>query len=379
MAVDTELLSALLDAFSRHRAAAFEAPHARWGRFLEGLLRVPVQRRRREGPVSPRRLVDPADWPRFEARTLAWLCDPEGEHHLETRGLAVVLGLVGVALGEPVGRVRISVDDIGVGVAVGGRGWVLGVQSAVGGLSESGSAGYGVEGVLVVPRQALARELSVLATEAAPESRWLLAGWAQSLKLPRTASEEADPMATIDTFSPDVNFLLDHWREYQELLAVRGRLEAEFASLRERVFAAVSARWRPEDGWVATLDEDWILLRRASWPVPAEEWLAFVVVMTDMEALLTDGRDGWFAALSMPTDGDFDDDAFTALLRSRLDPQRFGELLGTRWPGYALARQLPRVLPGPSMITEVERLAVAEFERLVALTPMVDEVLRDLR
>jgi hypothetical protein len=179
-------------------------------------------------------------------------------------------------------------------------------------------------------------------------------------------------------YSPDVRYLLEHWQDYLDVLAVREQLDREFTAQRQYILDAVRARWPVNDGWDATLDEDWILLRRRHWPVPGEEWLAFVVVLSDIESVVTDGREGFWSALSLPTDADFDGEAFTTLVRARLDPNAWRPWLHATWPGYALGRHLPRIDGAQLLGQSLEQTTLEELARYAQLVPVVEQALRDM-
>ncbi len=203
----------------------------------------------------------------------------------------------------------------------------------------------------------------------------LLAAWARTIArvmLGRTT------MTDWKGFSPDVRFLLEHWQEYLDVVAVREQVDREFTQVRHRVLDAVRARYPDSAGWDATVDEDWVLLRRKDWPIPAEEWLAFVVVISDVESVMTDGREGWWSAVSLPTDGDFDGDTFTTMVRAKLDAAAWRAHLPQRWPGHALGRNLPR-LDGRAVLSGgIETAALDELARYVQLVPAIDQALRDM-
>jgi len=358
---------------TRPLEAAAGRRHAQWAELLATLSALVrrIDTRPREGTPAFVRLLPTALRGTAHAALLAWLCDPLGEHHLGPRALRTVLRLAGVApphadapwtarvegellcLAGPAGALRLALrfadDPVVYDASVRG-----------------------------IDAEALGRELAVWSSEVAPETQGLVAGWAASL---RPATAHRNTMATFQSFGPDARFVLEHWHDLQALSAARARLDAEFVAMRQWVFAQVESRWRPEAGWACVLEEDWILLRRTTWPVPVEEWLALVVVISDVESVLGGGPagEGWFAALSLPTDGEFDDEAFTALLRGRLDAASWRAHLSPRWPGYAVGRMLPAPSPGEDLAAYVAATTLAELEALTALVPHVDAVLGSLR
>lgn len=339
----------------------------RWTTLLSslGALHRREARRPRDGAPAWVALLPDALQPEAHTALLAWLCDPRGEHHLGTRGLREVLGLVGMApaLAEGVASVGVA----GGCVRVSGLG--LRLHLAL----RRGDGTMAPEADAAVDADGLVRVLAVLCDEMAPEARGLAAGWTASL---RRAMLPADAMADSQSFSPDARFVLQHWHDFQALRAAHAKAEAEFVALRGWIFAQVVARFRAEDGWVCLLEEDWILVRRARWPVPAEEWLALVVVLSDLDAVLGGvPGEGWFAAVSLPTDGDFEDENFTAQLRARVDPVAWRAYLSPVWPGYALGRALPPPAVGAEVSTAVAHQVMSELEALAGLVRVIDAVL----
>jgi hypothetical protein len=226
-----------------------------------------------------------------------------------------------------------------------------------------------------LPLALLGAVVDGLSGACAPPARSFLEGWSAAL---RRATLGRTTMTEWKGYSPDVRFLLEHWQDYLDVLAVREQLDREFVAQRQHVLDVVRARWPAADGWDATLDEDWILLRRRHWPVPGEEWLAFVVVLSDVESVVTDGREGYWSALSLPTDADFDGEAFTTLVRARLDPNTWRPWLHATWPGYALGRHLPRLDSATVVGQTLEQSTLDELARYAQLVPVVEQALRDM-
>lgn len=303
-------------------------------------------------------------------KLLAWWMSPESEHGLGERTARRVCALAGVSDGVLNERYRVGCDN---GVV-----WLKTRSRTVGVTLEGGEGtlpeGVGAESVWSIERDALARELEGFLPEVSSVTGWFIGAWVNALR-----QRKLERMNDWKGFGADSGFLLDHWREYQDLVAVKETLDREFSELRMVVTETVRTRWPEGDGWVCTLDEDWILLRRRDWPVPAEEWLAYVVVLTDIDSVLTEGRDGWWSGLSLPTDGDFDGEKFTARLRAKIDPVYWHEWLAQSWPGHAVGRPLPRVLSGVHLREAVETAVCDELQRLVELTPVVEQCLRELR
>lgn len=355
-----------------HTADRDTARHAALGRFLRD---ASARWRARRSDADPRPVdllaATGGDPHVAHAAMLAWWIDPRSGHGLGERPAAAALHGAGVSL-EALGAVR-GARRRGDTVLVVGRGRVAALT--LNAAPEARVEGVDAATVRVIRAEVLARDVDALAREASPEAAGLLALWSRAL---RRTYLGAKTMSEWKGFSSDVSFLLEHWQEYLDLVAVREQADRELAALRQRVFAAVQARYPAHDGWDATLDEDWILLRRRAWPVPAEEWLAFVVVLTDLDSVLTDGGDGWWSALSLPTDGDFDGDTFSTLVRAKVDPVAWREHLANRWAGHALGRALPALRPGADVAEAIEQTALAEFARYVSLVPMMDQCLRDM-
>lgn len=371
-------MAALFDALRAHREDALDrpslTPRARRRSFLQAL----SARHRAAQPAVVSGEPDPFSIagvdrdPEALARVLAWWMDPAAEHRLGARPARRVAELAGVPPSVLSERYTVTAE----GELVWLRSRARRVAVCVGERPEVLPEGVGAAAVFSLRAEALAREVELMRAEVSPAAGWMLTAWARAL---RRGGRGNATMTEWKGFSPDVEFLLDHWREYLDVVAVREGLDREFAALRESLAATVRARWPESDGWDCTLDEDWILLRRRSWPIPAEEWLAFVVVLTDVDALITEGRDGWWSALSLPTDGDFDGESFTTLLRARVDPEAWRPWLAQSWPDHALGRALPKLPPGPRVAEALESAVLEEFQRLVELAPAVEQCLRDLR
>ncbi len=353
------------------------ARRAEWAALLTTLAGVGARDagRPRDGVPSIVNLLPSSLHPAVHTALLGWLCDPRGEHHLGLRGLQLVLGLAGrdVALADGPLAARQDGEVL----------WLEGPTSRLGltvrPVDDGGDdPGAGDDpAVIALEAEALGRSLAGLAESVAPDARGLVLGWTASLRREKLPGET---MGEFQTFGPHARFVLDHWHEFQAMAAARERLDEEFAAMRRWVFGQVQARWGPEDGWVCLLEEDWILLRRAAWPIPAEEWLALVVVIPDVgSVLLGDPGEGWFGGLALPTDGDFHDEAFAALLRARLDPGVWRAHLARRRPGYALCRPLGPAPPGEELSAFVARVALDELGALTALVPDIDAVLGSLR
>lgn len=371
-------IAALFDALRTHREGPRNErpslhPRAERRAFLQGL----SARHRASQPAVTGGEPDPFAVagvdrdPEALARVLAWWMDPAAEHGLGARPARRVAELAGVPPSVVTERYTVKPE----GELVWLRSRARRAAVCVGDRPEALPEGVAAEAVYSVRGEALARELELMRAEVSPATGWMLTAWARALR----RGGRGNAMTDWKGFSPDVEFLLDHWREFLDVVAVKEGLDREFVALREHLAAAVRARWPESDGWDCTLDEDWILLRRRSWPIPAEEWLAFVVVLTDVDALFTEGREGWWSALSLPTDGDFDGESFTNLLRARVDANAWRPWLAQSWPDHALGRALPRLSPGPRVGEALESAVLDEFQRFVELAPAVEQCLRDLR
>ncbi len=372
-------------------------------RGARGVFLTELSRRYRERAPRPRDGVPDvlgvlglADDPVAHAALLAWAMDRDGEHGLGDAVVHALRRAVGLAPGgrpARVSRVGATVLTVADGERVEytltrpsrtetATREALGIGSMLAGPMEHPGTDRG-EGVLdggavrrAVAPVVLLEVLKAVGPGARGEGALLLTAWERSI---RGALPGRTTMAEWTGLSSDVRYLLEHWEEYLDVLAVREQMDREFVQVRYRLLDALREKYPADGGWESTVDEDWILLRRKDWPIPGEEWLAFVVVLPDVESVMTEGRDGWWSAVSLPTDGDFDAESFTSMVRARMDAGAWREHLAQRWPGHAVARNLPRLDPQAVLAGKVEETALEEFARYVQLVPWIDQALRDLR
>lgn len=365
-----DAMQCLFDGLARRETDVAESRNHRWAQWM-----LTLSERRIERAPEPRSahggilaLVGVARSMDAHRRLLAWALDRDGAHGLGSAFARDVLAAVGLDPEFAARGYRVRLGTTAVFLER--RGATLAV--AIDAVGERARASGAVAWLSV---EALSEAVGMASVRASGAARGVFVEWAQAID---EVLRGRGSMSEWKGFSPDVRFLLEHWQEYLDVMAVREELDREFVAQRQRVVARVRERYTEVDGWDVTLDEDWVLLRRKSWPVPGEEWLAFVVVLTDVESVMVEGRDGFWSALSMPTDGDFDGETFTTLVRARLDPAVWRPWLGKPWPGYALARHLPRLDGTLLQDGELERHCLDEFARYVELVPWVEQALRDM-